>query len=97
LKAQAIAARSYALAYTNNGSGSICTTNNVRSFQDNVKTGNWEQAVKDTAGLVMIQGGNPIKAWFSSTHGGYIHSSGDIGWSDTLGQKNAQDGKRLHQ
>jgi len=91
LKAQAIAARSYALAYTNNGSGSICTTQQCQVFQDNVKTGNWEQAVKDTAGLVMIQGGNPIKAWFSSTHGGYIHSSGDIGWSDTPWTKNAQD------
>ena len=39
----------------------------------------------------MIQGGNPIKAWFSSTHGGYVHSSGDIGWSGTSYTKNAQD------
>jgi SpoIID/LytB domain protein len=91
LKAQAIAARSYALAYTNNGSGSICTTQQCQVFQGNVKTGNWEQAVNDTAGMVMIQGGNPVKAWFSSTHGGYIHSSGDIGWSDTSFTKNSQD------
>jgi len=91
LKAQAIAARSYALAYTNNGSGSICTTQQCQVFQGNVKTGNWEQAVNDTAGLVMIQGGSPVKAWFSSTHGGYIHSSGDIGWADTSFTKNAQD------
>jgi SpoIID/LytB domain protein len=91
LKAQAIAARSYALAYTNNGSGSICTTQECQVFQGNVKTGNWEQAVNDTAGLVMIQGGSPVKAWFSSTHGGYIHSSGDIGWADTSFTKNAQD------
>jgi peptidoglycan hydrolase-like amidase len=39
----------------------------------------------------MVQGGNPIKAWFSSTHGGYVHSSGDIGWSGTSWTKNAQD------
>jgi SpoIID/LytB domain protein len=91
LKAQAIAARSYALAYTNNGSGSICTTQECQVFQGNVKTGNWEQAVNDTSGLVMIQGGSPVKAWFSSTHGGYIHSSGDIGWADTSFTKNAQD------
>lgn len=91
LKAQAIAARSYALAYTNNGSGSICTTQQCQVFQDNVKTGNWERAVDETAGMVMIQGGNSIKAWFSSTHGGYIHSSGDIGWSSTSWTKNAQD------
>jgi len=91
LKAQAIAARSYALAYTNNGSGSICTTQQCQVFQGNVKTGNWEQAVNDTAGMVMVQGGSPVKAWFSSTHGGYIHSSGDIGWADTSFTKNAQD------
>jgi len=91
LRAQAIAARSYALAYTNNGSGSICTTQQCQVFQDNPKGGNWDQAVTDTAGMVMVQGGNPIKAWFSSTHGGYIHSSGDIGWSDTSFTKNAQD------
>lgn len=91
LKAQAIAARSYALAYTNNGSGSICTTEQCQVFQPDPKGGNWEKAVNDTAGKVMVQGGNPIKAWFSSTHGGYIHSSGDIGWSSTSWTKNAQD------
>jgi len=91
LKAQAIAARSYALAYTNNGQGTICPTDQCQVFQTNPKGGNWDQAVSQTAGQVMIQGGNPIKAWFSSTHGGYIHSSGDIGWSDTAYTKNAQD------
>jgi len=46
--------------------------NNVSVFQSNPKGGNWDQAVNDTAGLVMVQGGQPIKAWFSSTHGGYV-------------------------
>lgn len=91
LKAQAIAARSYALAYTNNGSGSICTTQQCQVFKPDPKGGNWEQAVNATSGLVIVQGGNPIKAWFSSTHGGYVHSSGDIGWSQTSWTKNAQD------
>lgn len=91
LKAQAIAARSYAMAYTNNGSGSICTTQQCQVFKSDPKGGNWEQAVNATAGQVMVKGGNPIKAWFSSTHGGYIHSSGDIGWSSTDWTKNAQD------
>ena len=91
LKAQAIAARSYALAYTNSGSGSICTTQQCQVFKPDPKGGNWEQAVNATSGLVMIQGGNPIKAWFSSTHGGYMHSSSDIGWSGTGWTKNAQD------
>lgn len=91
LKAQAIAARSYALAYTNNGAGSICTTQSCQVFKPDPKGGNWEKAVNDTAGKVMIKGGNPVKAWFSSTHGGYIHSSGDIGWSGTDWTKNGQD------
>jgi SpoIID/LytB domain protein len=91
LKAQAIAARSYALAYTNNGQGTICPTDQCQVFQTNPKGGNWDQAVSATAGQVMVQGGQPIKAWFSSTHGGYIHSSGDIGWSNTAYTKNSQD------
>lgn len=91
LKAQAIAARSYGLAYTNNGSGSICTTEQCQVFKPDPKGGKWEQAVNDTAGKVMVQGGNAIKAWFSSTHGGYIHSSEDIGWNGTSWTKNSQD------
>ncbi len=91
LKAQAIAARSYVLAYTNNGQSMICPTQQCQVFQTNPKGGNWEQAVDATAGKVMMQGGQPVKAWFSSTHGGYVHSSGDIGWSNTSFTKNALD------
>ncbi|MBI5452368.1 SpoIID/LytB domain-containing protein [Candidatus Gottesmanbacteria bacterium] len=91
LKAQAIAARSYALAYTNNGSGSICATESCQVFQPNPKGGAWEQAVNDTAGKAMVSGGKPIKAWFSSTHGGYVRTSGEIGWSDTPWTKHATD------
>ena len=39
----------------------------------------------------MTQGGNPIKAWFSSTHGGYVLKSSEIGWSDTGWTKHAND------
>ncbi len=91
LKAQAIAVRSYVLSYTNNGQNPICPTQQCQVFQPNPKGGNWEQAVDATAGLVMMQGGQPIKAWFSSTHGGYIHSSGDIGWGNTSWTKNGVD------
>ena len=91
LKAQAIAARSYALAATNNGQNTICPTDQCQVFKTDPKGGNWEQAVNATSGKAMVQGGNPIKAWFSSTHGGYIHSSGDIGWNSTGWTKNAQD------
>lgn len=91
LRAQAIAARSYALAYTNNGGGSICATENCQVFRSDPKGGAWEQAVNDTAGWVMTHNGSPVKAWYSSTHGGYIFSSGDIGWSGTAWTKRAVD------
>jgi SpoIID/LytB domain protein len=92
LKAQAIAVRSYVMAYTNNGQGSICTTQQCQVFQPNAKGGNWERAVRDTAGKVMMQGGRPIKAYFSSTHGGYAYNTGDLqGWSSTSYTKRMVD------
>jgi hypothetical protein len=91
LKAQVIAARSYVLAYTNNGQSPICATDQCQVFQSNVKGGNWDQAVSQTAGQVMVQGGQPIKAWFSSTHGGYGFTSSDIGWSGTSFTKRFTD------
>lgn len=91
LKAQAIAARSYVLAYTNNGSGSICDSESCQVFKDGEKGGNWNAAVEATKNKAMVQGSNPIKAWFSSTHGGYVFSSGEIGWSGTSWTKHAND------
>ncbi|KKQ01529.1 MAG: hypothetical protein US11_C0007G0022 [Candidatus Roizmanbacteria bacterium GW2011_GWA2_36_23] len=91
LKAQAIAARSYALAYTNNGSGPICDSEQCQVFRDQPKTGAWDQAVRETEGLVMYQGGSPIKAWFSSTHGGVVLSTSEVGWSGTSWTKHAID------
>jgi peptidoglycan hydrolase-like amidase len=92
LKAQAIAARSYALAYTNNGASSICTTEQCQVFKPEPKGGAWEQAVNDTRGWVMVQGGSPVKAWYSSTHGGYIFSTSELpGWSATSWTKHATD------
>lgn len=91
LKAQAIAVRSYALAYTNNGERSICATESCQVFKPEPKGGFWEQAVNETSGKVMKKNGQIIKAWYSSTHGGYIFSSSDIGWSATLWTKNSRD------
>lgn len=91
LKAQAIAARSYALAYTNNGSGPICSSQQCQVVKKEINDGNWQAAVDATKGVVLTNGGSPIKAWFSSTHGGYVFSSGNIGWSSTAWTKNAVD------
>ena len=91
LKAQAIAARSFALAYTNNGGGSICPSQQCQVVKTEINNGTWQEAVDATKGIVMTNGGQPIKAWFSSTHGGYEFTSADIGWSGTPWTKRLQD------
>ena len=92
LKAQVIAARSYALAYTNNGAGEICTTQSCQVYKQPNKTGQWKTAVEQTAGKVMVNGGQVIKAWYSSTHGGYVLSTSELpGWSATSWTKHVID------
>lgn len=87
LKAQAIAARSYALAYTNNGQKSICTTQSCQVYIGHSKGGAWEQAVKDTQGIVLTDGGSPVSTQYASTHGGFSNTSG---WDTT--DKSGGDG-----
>ena len=91
LKAQAIAARSYALARTNNGQNSIPPNQSGQVVKKELNDGNWIAAVEATRGKVMVYGGNPISAWYSSTHGGFVLKSGEIGWSDTPWTKHAVD------
>src|SRR5258706_659480 len=91
LKAQAVAARSYALATTNNGSNSICPSQQCQVVKQEINSDRWQQAVDATKGWVLTSGGSPIKAWFSSTHGGYVFTSSDIGWSGTSYTKRLQD------
>jgi len=91
LKAQAVAARSFAMAYTNNGSGSICDSQDCQVFQDNEKGGRWNEAVDATRGKVMVAGGQPIKAWFASTFGGYAHTSAEVWGGNTSWTKNFAD------
>jgi SpoIID/LytB domain protein len=78
LKAQAIAARSYALYSTDNGKNSICATQDCQVFKTDPKGGAWESAVNGTSGKVMVQGGQVIAAWFSSTDGGYTFQNNDV-------------------
>ncbi len=92
LKAQVIAARSYALAYTNNGQNSICTTQQCQVFKSDPKGGAWNEAVEATKGWVMVSEGKPMKAWYSSTHGGYVFPTSELpGWSSTSWTKKAID------
>lgn len=81
LKAQAVAARSYALAYTNNGAGSICATESCQVYKPANKGGKWEEAVNATRGWVLVTGGKPFKAWFASTSGGYQQSYTSEGYT----------------
>lgn len=104
LKAQAVAARSYALAYTNNGSGSICATESCQVYKPVNKGGKWEEAVNATRGWVLVKNGQPFSAWYASTAGGYTFSytaqghttpglwdtpSGRSGWTDEAYEKKA--------
>jgi len=104
LKAQAVAARSYALARTNNGAGSICATESCQVYKPANKGGNWEGAVNETRGWVLMANGQPFSTWYASTSGGYQESysfngystpafwdtpSGRSGWTDQAWEKQA--------
>lgn len=91
LKSQAVAARSYALAYTNNGASEICTTQACQVYKGGNKGGNWEKAVRDTEGEVMMRDGQAIKAWYASTFGGYTFTSGDVWGSNRPYTKRMRD------
>ena len=81
LKAQAVAARSYALAYTNNGVGSICVTEVCQVYKNANKGGKWEEAVNATRGWVLVANGKPFSAWYASTSGGYQDSYTSNGYT----------------
>ena len=76
LKAQAIAARTYAYAYAKSGK-TICTTQACQVFSSS-KAKNppsaWKKAVDDTKSVVLD---GSVTAYYSATTGGYIES---IGW-----------------
>lgn len=77
LKAQAVAARSYALAR----GGSICATEACQVFKPEAKGGNWEKAVNETRGKVVYANGKPFSTWYASTSGGYQESYTSNGYS----------------
>jgi SpoIID/LytB domain protein len=76
LKAQAIIARSYAVARTNNGANSICTTESCQVFSTNFHGGAWEQAVRETRGMVLVSGGNVLSTQYAAVHGGWVNNVG---------------------
>lgn len=80
LKAQAVAARSYAYRYVK-ADKEICTSQSCQVFSQS-KSDNppsrWKDAVDDTEDeLIDKDSGSAGYGWYSSTTGGYIN---DIGW-----------------
>ncbi len=87
LKAQAVAARTYALYYTGGGARSICATESCQVFKNSPKTGKWAEAVRATRGWVLTKGGSPIGTYYSASTGGYTISQwGWTGIKDTDGE-----------
>lgn len=86
LKAQAVAARTYALSVTNGGSGTICATEACQVYKPQLKGGKWAEAVRATRGWVILKGGALAKTYYASTAGGYTINQ--WGWS---GIKDAKD------
>ena len=83
LKAQAIAARTFAIRHTTNGQKSICTTEACQVFKNSPKGGAWQTAVNETKGWVLVDGGgNPVSTQYASTHGGFSNTGG---WDTTDG------------
>ncbi len=80
LKAQAVAARTYAYRYKQEGK-EICTTEACQVFSksksDNVPD-SWKSAVDGTKGQVL----EDVVTYYASTHGGY---ASPIGWDTTDG------------
>ena len=86
LKAQAIAARTYAVNYTHNGDNTICTTQSCQVVGNTKKTGNWKTAVEATRGVIMTDSsGNPFSSQYAAVHGGWSNTSG---WDTTDGTGN---------
>lgn len=102
LKAQAIAARTYALNSTNNRSGTICTTESCQVYSTSRlnSPGRWKQAVEDTRGMVVKSNktGNIFSTMYASTSGGATlsyssqdHTTPQI-WDTTCGNQSCWPG-----
>jgi len=73
LEAQAVAAKSYALATVKNR-GCICMTESCQVYKPANKGGNWETAVNSVSGWVMMVNGSPLWAQYAASSGGYQES-----------------------
>lgn len=103
LKAQAIAARTYAVAYVGwrvgnpgGATGKICVTESCQVYNSSKAASppdSWRQAVQATRGQILISNNTNeiISTWYASTAGGYTLSYTTLGHS-TPGQWDADGG-----
>jgi stage II sporulation protein D len=87
LKAQAVAARNYALQSVETTRGASSNVNSDISSQVyggyDAETAATNKAVEGTRGIVMLAGGRTVSAFFHSSSGGYTEDSEDV-WSGRL-------------
>lgn len=90
LKAQAIAARTYALSYVGwrisnrSAPGSICTSEACQVYSSSKASSvpdTWRRAVSETRGKIVVsnQTNEIISTWYASTSGGYQYSYNTLG------------------
>lgn len=92
LKAQAVAARTYAYRYKQNGQ-SICTTESCQVYSSSKAASPpdaWKQAVESTRGEII----EDVVTYFSSTSGGYLST---MGWDTTDGQGGSDFSERAYE
>lgn len=89
LKAQAVAARSYALSYVGwrignqAAGGSICVTEACQVYRHSKadNPGRWADAVRETESEILVGRGSGeiVNSWYASTSGGYTFSYNTLG------------------
>ena len=90
LKAQAIAARSYALAVMRD-EHVIAPNQTGQEIKKEENTQKWKDAVEQTKGMVMKSDGQIDKTWYASTAGGYTYRSSDVWQRTTSWTKRLRD------
>jgi len=81
LKAQAVAARTYALRIMN-AHGSIKPNQGNQVIKKELNAQSWVDAVNSTQGKVMLRNGEPFLSEYASTHGGYVLNIGKFDGRD---------------
>ena len=80
LKAQAIAARTFALSRIRAGAKMDDTANCQAFRSERMESPNSRRAIEETGGMVLMYNGQLVRAFYSASNGGITKRSGDV-WS----------------